>query len=64
MVTFLTLPYSLAQQRGQGQREILVQATAGLSELSQVDLAAVDAQVMARLAPLPMPGTCPTLGAA
>ncbi|NLB14144.1 MAG: FAD-dependent monooxygenase [Gammaproteobacteria bacterium] len=64
MVTFHTLPYSVAQQRGGVQRDILVQATAGLSELSQVDMATVDAQVIERLAPLPQPAACLDAGAA
>ncbi|HET9485533.1 MAG TPA: FAD-dependent monooxygenase, partial [Xanthomonadales bacterium] len=49
MVTFLRVPYSVAQARGAVQTEILVEATKGLSRLDQVDLAAADAQVLARI---------------
>lgn len=52
MVSFLRTPYATAFERGKVQREILVQATRGLSRLDEVDLAAADAAVLARLAPL------------
>ncbi|MBY4595065.1 FAD-dependent monooxygenase [bacterium BD-1] len=52
MVSFLRTPYATAFGRGKVQREILVQATRGLSRLDEVDLAAADAAVLARLAPL------------
>jgi len=49
MVTFRRVPYLTAFDRGQVQREILVEATRGHPSLDTVDLAAIDAQVMARL---------------
>jgi len=52
MVSFMRIPYSLALSRSEIQRAILVRATAGLDRLDQVDLAAVDADVLARLPPL------------
>ena len=52
MVTFMRIPYSLALARSEIQRAILVRATAGLDGLEQVDWAALDAEVMARLEPL------------
>ncbi len=52
MVTFRRVPYLTAFERGQVQREILVEATRGHASLDTVDLAAIDAQVIARLAPL------------
>jgi kynurenine 3-monooxygenase len=52
MVSFLRVPYATAFARGKLQRAILVESTAGLASLDQVDLAAADARVLARLAPL------------
>lgn len=52
MVSFRRVPYLTAFERGQVQRGILVEATRGLHVLEQVDLAAVDARVIAALAPL------------
>ena len=52
MVSFLRTPYATAFERGKVQREILVEATRGLERLGQVDLAAADARVLERLAPL------------
>jgi kynurenine 3-monooxygenase len=52
MVSFLRVPYSLAFARGQVQRQILVESTAGLARLDQVDLDAADKRVLERLAPL------------
>jgi len=52
MVTFMRIPYSLALVRSVIQREILARATAGLASLEQVDRAALDGEVMARLQPL------------
>jgi len=52
MVSFMRIPYSVALSRSEIQRAILVRATAGLDRLDQVDLAAVDADVLARLPPL------------
>src|SRR3546814_15125939 len=52
MVTFMRMPYSLALERSEIQRGILVEATRGLDSLQGVDWAAVDAQVVERLAPL------------
>ncbi|KFL38073.1 FAD-dependent oxidoreductase [Arenimonas donghaensis] len=53
MVSFGRVPYATAFERGKVQRALLVEATRGLDRLEQVDLAAADAAVEARLAPLP-----------
>ncbi|MCL1633746.1 FAD-dependent monooxygenase [Luteimonas sp. SX5] len=52
MVTFMLIPYSVALERSDIQREILVRATQGLNSLEGVDWPAVDAEVLARLRPL------------
>jgi kynurenine 3-monooxygenase len=52
MVSFRRVPYLTAFERGQVQREILVEATRGKNEVAAVDLAAVDACVEQRLDPL------------
>jgi kynurenine 3-monooxygenase len=52
MVTFMRIPYVLALQRSEVQRVILEDATAGLSRIEEVDLAAADAAVLAKLQPL------------
>jgi kynurenine 3-monooxygenase len=54
MVTFTRVPYALARERGEVQRRILVEATAGCGSIEQVDLAAADALVLERLTPLPL----------
>ncbi len=56
MVTFLRVPYATAYRRGKIQRQILVECTAGLSSVDQVDLSAADASVLERLAALELPG--------
>lgn len=53
MVTFSRLPYATARERGDVQADILRRATAGKRTLDEVDLAAADHAVRARLAPLP-----------
>jgi kynurenine 3-monooxygenase len=52
MVTFMRIPYAMALERSEVQREILVDATLGLDTLEDVDWPTVDAAVLARLAPL------------
>ena len=52
MVTFMLIPYSVALERSDIQREILVAATQGHDSLDGIDWHAVDAEVLARLAPL------------
>lgn len=52
MVTFMRIPYRVALERSEVQRELLREATAGLARLDQVDRAALDAAVLARLDPL------------
>lgn len=52
MVTFMRIPYSLALDRSEIQRGILVEATRGLESLEGVDWAAVDNEVERRLTPL------------
>ncbi len=52
MVTFMLIPYAVALERSDTQREILVRATQGLETLDGVDWPAVDAEVLARLQPL------------
>ncbi|MDG6348262.1 FAD-dependent monooxygenase, partial [Luteimonas sp. 8-5] len=53
MVTFMRMPYSVALQRSEIQRGILVEATRGLDSLAGVDWEAVDAEVSRQLPPLP-----------
>ena len=52
MVTFRTTRYSVAMERGAIQREILAAHTQDRTSLDQVDLAAVDRDVLERLPPL------------
>ena len=52
MVTFRRMPYALAFERGQQQRELLVELTRGHDSLDTLDWDAVDAAVHARLSPL------------
>ena len=52
MVTFMRIPYALALQRSEVQRDILIEATRGLSSLDGVDWATLDAAVLAALEPL------------
>ena len=52
MVSFTTIPYATAFERGKVQRQILVECTRGRASLDEVDLAAADALVRERLAPL------------
>lgn len=52
MVTFLRTRYSIALARSEIQREILVEATRGHSDLSRLDWAALETIVHARLEPL------------
>jgi kynurenine 3-monooxygenase len=52
MVTFRRMPYALALQRGEVQRELLVELTRGHDTLDTLDWAAVDAAVHERLSPL------------
>ena len=53
MVTFRRLPYATALQRGQIQRELLVEATRGRTTLEGIDWDRLDANVRQRLSPLP-----------
>ncbi len=53
MVSFTCVPYATALARGKLQREILVEATRGCRTLDDVDLAAADALVLARLPAMP-----------
>ncbi|MGY0798495.1 FAD-dependent oxidoreductase [Lysobacter sp. A286] len=53
MVTFRHMPYALALERGNLQRELLVELTRGRENLEGLDWDAVDAAVVARLPPLP-----------
>ena len=52
MVTFMRIPYSLALERSEVQRRILEAATQGLASVDEVDLAAVDADILRLLPPL------------
>jgi kynurenine 3-monooxygenase len=54
MVSFRRLPYAMAFERGQVQRELLVDLTRGHTSLDTLDWNAVDAAVRERLAPLPV----------
>ena len=49
MVSFMRIPYALAQHRSELQRSLLVRHTAGRAGIDQVDWAAVDADVLATL---------------
>lgn len=53
MVTFRRMPYALAFERGQRQRDLLVELTRGHQSLDTLDWDAVDATVRERLPPLP-----------
>jgi kynurenine 3-monooxygenase len=52
MVTFRLMPYAVAFERGQVQRELLVEATRGRESLEGLDWDWVDAEVVRRLSPL------------
>jgi kynurenine 3-monooxygenase len=52
MVTFMRIPYATALHRSDVQRDILTEATRGLTSLDGVDWAAADAAVLAQLTPL------------
>jgi len=52
MVTFSRLPYAVAFERGQKQRDLLVELTRGHDSLDSLAWAAVDAAVRDRLTPL------------
>ncbi len=52
MVTFMRIPYAVALQRSDVQRELLVNATRGLHSLDSVDWDALDAAIVAQLQPL------------
>ncbi|WP_241688267.1 FAD-dependent oxidoreductase [Pseudoxanthomonas composti] len=49
MVTFMRIPYAVALERSELQRQLLIEATAGRSALDQLDWDWLDAQVQARL---------------
>ncbi|GAB3752289.1 FAD-dependent oxidoreductase [Lysobacter olei] len=53
MVTFQRMPYAVAFERGQLQRQLLVDLTRGHTTLDTLDWEAVDATVRERLTPLP-----------
>ncbi len=53
MVSFTRTPYAEAFARGCWQRALLVDATRGITDLAQIDLAALDARIHAGLEPLP-----------
>lgn len=52
MVTFMLIPYAVALERSDIQREILVRATQGLDSLDSIDWQALDANILARLSML------------
>ncbi len=54
MVTFRRMPYTTAFERGQRQRDLLVELTAGHATLDTLDWDAIDAAVRERLSPLPV----------
>jgi len=54
MVTFRRLPYATAFERGQVQRELLVEATRGRNSLDAIDWDWLDAEVERRLPVLPV----------
>lgn len=49
MVTFMRIPYALALQRSQVQRQLLIEATCGHQSLDTIDWAALDQRVLAQL---------------
>lgn len=53
MVTFRRLPYVLAYERGKIQADMLKSAVAGCDSFAQIDLEAVEHQVLAQLPVLP-----------
>ena len=53
MVSFMRIPYAVALQRSEIQRRILETATQGIDSLEGVDWARADAEVLAKLQPLP-----------
>jgi len=53
MVTFQRMPYAVAFERGQLQRQLLVDLTRGHDTLDSLDWSLVDATVRERLTPLP-----------
>ncbi|WDS36753.1 NAD(P)/FAD-dependent oxidoreductase [Pseudoxanthomonas sp.] len=55
MVTFMRIPYAVALERSQIQRELLQQATRGHADLAQIDLDALARTVHERLPPLQVP---------
>lgn len=54
MVTFRRLPYAVAFERGQVQRQLLVEATQGRESLDGLDWVWLEAEVKRRLSPLPV----------
>ncbi|HTA63972.1 MAG TPA: FAD-dependent monooxygenase [Xanthomonadaceae bacterium] len=52
MVSFRRVPYATAFERGQVQRELLVEATRGCTRIEEIDLAAADAAVTSLLSRL------------
>ena len=52
MVSFRRIPYAIAFTRGAQQRELLISATRGCTELAQVDLAKADSEVQRMLSPV------------
>jgi len=54
MVTFRLMPYAVAFERGQVQRQLLVEATRGRESLDGLDREWLDAEVVRRLSPLPL----------
>lgn len=53
MVSFMRIPYAQALERSELQRVILVEATRGRTALDGLDWAALDAEVLRQLDPLP-----------
>ena len=52
MVTFMRIPYRVALERSEVQRELLREATAGIDSLDAIDWAMLDVRVRERLAAL------------
>ncbi|MFT3757165.1 MAG: NAD(P)/FAD-dependent oxidoreductase [Pseudoxanthomonas sp.] len=52
MVTFMRVPYALALERSEIQRDILVEATRGHATLDGIDWDALDRTILERLVPL------------
>lgn len=54
MVSFMRIPYATAFERGRLQRELLIEATRGKTNIDDIDWDWLDNEIANRLAPLPV----------